>query len=267
MIKSSKSLVVVNSITLILMLFVNFAGSTGFFSQQTVADVSHKYDTLFAPSNYAFAIWGFLFLLDIAFVIFQWILLKDNDPKNFIQKTGIWFSLSNIANAAWIFFWTNEMTGWAVVLIFMLLISLVILTVRLRLELDDEPVRAIFFVWWPITFYLGWIMVATVACVSAWLVSINWDGAKLQQDTWTIIMIAIASLLYILLILKRNMREASIVGVWAFIAIAIRQWDVHFNISVAAIIASIILTVASLIHAYKNRYYLPSKKLKRSEWK
>ncbi|MDQ2862417.1 MAG: hypothetical protein M3R50_01995 [Bacteroidota bacterium] len=265
--KNSKSLVVVNSITLVLMLFLNFAGSTGFFSQQTVADVSHKHDTLFAPANYAFIIWGFLFLLAIAFVIFQWVLLKNNDPKNFIQRTGIWFSLSNIVNAAWIFFWVNEMTGWAVVLICMLLICLVILTVRLRLEMDDEPVRTIFFVWWPITFYLGWIMVATVACVSAWLVSIGWNAGGLQQDTWTIIMIAIAGLLYILLIIKRNMREASIVGVWAFIAIAIRQWDTHFNISVAAIVASAILTIASLVHVYKNRYYGVGPKLKRGEWK
>ena len=264
--KKNKAFVVINTITLLIMLFANFAGSSGVFSKQTVADVSHKYDTLFAPANYAFAIWGFLFLLAIAFVIFQWVLLKDNDAENFIQRTGIWFSFGNIVNALWIYFWVNEITAWAVVFIFLLLMSLIILTIKLRLELDDEPVRIIFFVWWPIAFYLGWIMVATIACVSAWLVSIGWSG-WLRQDTWTIIMIAIASIFYLILLVKRNMREASIVGVWAFIAIAIRQWNIHFNISIAAIIASIILAVASLSRAYKNRYYLPSKKLRRSEWK
>jgi hypothetical protein len=265
--KNAKTLVVINTITLIIMLFANFASNTGVFSKQAVGDVSHKYDTLFAPASYAFAIWGFLFLLAIAFVIFQWVLLKNNDPKKFIQRTGIWFSLGNIANAFWIYFWINEMIGWSVLLIFLLLISLIILTIHLRLELDDEPVRIIFFVWWPITFYLGWIMVATVACVAAWLVSIGWSAAGLQQDTWTIIMIAVASLIYIFLLIKRNMREALVVGVWAFIAIAIRQWNLHFNVAIAAIIAASILAVASFIHVYKNHYYAPGPKLKRNEWK
>src|SRR5665213_2649904 len=138
---------------------------------------------------------------------------------------------------------------------------------RLRLELDDEPVRTIFFVWWPITFYLGWIKVATIACVSAWLVSINWLGFNLPPDVWTIIMIAIASVLYLALTFKRNMREASFIGIWAFIAIAVRQWNFHFDIASAAVIASIILAFASVRHTYKNRYYGIGPKLLRHEWK
>ncbi len=258
-------LVAANTITLIAMLFVNIASNTGFFSQQTVGDVSHKYDTLFAPAGYAFAIWGLLFLLAISFVIFQWVLVK-NDPKNFISKTGIWFALSNIFNTAWVYLWIHEILGWCVVIIFLLLLYLIILTIRLRLELDDEPVRTIFFVWWPITFYMGWIMVATIACISAWLVSINWRGFNLPQDMWTIIMITVAGIFYLALTLKRNMREASLIGIWAFIAIAIRQWDSHFDIAVTAIIASLILAFASMAHAYKNRYYGVGSKLGRNEW-
>jgi hypothetical protein len=261
------ALAVVNTITLILMLFVNIASNTGFFSRLTVGDVSHKYDTLFAPAGYAFSIWGLLFLLAICFVIFQWFLLVKNDPKSFISKTGIWFALSNIFNAAWVYLWIHEMTGWCVILILLLLISLIILTVRLRLELDDEPVRTIFFVWWPITFYLGWIMVATIACISSWLVSNNWNGFNLPQNVWTIIMIAIAVIFYFALTFKRNMREASLIGIWAFIAIAVRQWDAHLDVAAAAIIASVILAFASMRHGYKNRYYGIGAKLARHEWK
>ncbi len=261
------ALVTANTVTLIVMLFINIASNTGYFSQQTVGDVSHKYDTLFAPAGYAFAIWGLLFLLAICFVIFQWFLFVKNDPKNFISKTGIWFTLSNIFNAAWVYLWLHEMLGWCVVIIFLFLICLIVLTVRLRLELDDEPVRTIFFVWWPITFYLGWIMVATIACVSAWLVSTNWNAFNLPPDVWTIIMIAIASVFYLALTFKRNMREASLVAVWAFIAIAVRQWNSHFDIAAAAIIASIVLAFASMRHTYKNRYYAIGSKLGRHEWK
>ncbi|MEO8764267.1 MAG: hypothetical protein ABI416_08265 [Ginsengibacter sp.] len=265
--KNLKLLVVANTVTLILMLSANIAASIKAFTGQTVAEVSRKYDTLFAPAGYAFIIWGFLFLLSVCFVVFQWIELKENDPRKYIERTGIWFSLSNLANAAWLYFWLNEMIGSSVIVIFFLVLCLILLTVRLRLELDDEPVRAIFFVWWPISFYLGWIMVATAACISAWLVSLGWNGAGLQKDTWTIIIILITCLLYLLLIRKRNMREAAIVGVWSFIAIAFRQWDSHHNIAITAIMAVLILTVAISLHFFKNRFYAIGVKLKRGEWK
>lgn len=264
--KKYTPLVILNTVSLALMLFVNYAYNSGVFSNATVADISHKYDTLFAPSGYAFIIWGFLFLLVIGFVVYQWMLLKNGDPQQYIKRTGIWFTISNTANAAWLYFWTNEMMGWSVILILLLLVSLVVLTIRLRLELDDEPVRNIFFIWWPVTFYLGWIMVATIACIASWLVSKGRHGINLPENKWTIIMIAIASLLYLFLIIKRNMREAAIVGIWAFIAIAVRQWTIHNRIGIVAVTASIFLMTATIIHVYKNRFYNIGSKLKREEW-
>ena len=62
------------------------------------------------------------------------------------------------------------------------------------------------------------------------------------------------------------MREAASVGIWAFIAIAIRQWNIHKNIALTAIIASAILFILISIHAYKGKYYAPFAKLKRGEW-
>ena len=259
-------LVLLNTITFILMLFVNYASNAHVFGDVTVAYISHKYDTLFAPANYAFIIWGAIFLLCAGFVIYQWILLK-NDTQQYIHRTGLWFTLSNITNAAWVYCWINEQLGWCVILILILLLSLIILTIKLKLELNDEPVRTIFFVWWPITFYLGWIIAATLACIASYLVYIGWPGFGISPGTWTVIMIVIAFLIYLFLNQKRNMREAAIVGIWAFIAIAIRQWNHHLNIAVTAIISSIILTAVIAKHAYRNRYYSPFAKIKRGEWK
>lgn len=261
---NSKALVLINTVTLVLMLVVNYGGGTGVFFDASVGEVSHKYDTLFA-AGYAFAIWSFIFLLCIAFVAYQWFLLKKGDPRQYIKRTGSWFAVSNVANALWIFFWTNEMIGWSVVLIILLLLSLCVLVIRLRLELDDEPVRTILFVWWPIVFYTGWMLTATVACIAAWLVYTGWNGGAIGEDVWTIIMIAVACALYLFLVNKRNMREAALVGIWAFVAIAVRQWNVHQNIALTAIAASIILLAATAIHGYKNRYYAPSAKIKRGE--
>src|SRR5437870_362386 len=94
---NNNGLVILNTVTLLVMLFGNYASNSGIFSQTSVADISHKYDTLFAPAGYTFAIWGLIFLMCIAFVIYQWVLLKKNDPRQYIKRTGGWFALSNIA--------------------------------------------------------------------------------------------------------------------------------------------------------------------------
>ena len=160
----------------------------------------------------------------------------------------------------------HEWLGSSVGLILILLLSLAVLVMKLRLELDDEPVRTIFFVWWPICFYTGGMITATVACIASWLVYINWNGFGISAEVWTIIMIAIACLIYAWLTQKRNMREAASVGIWAFIAIAIKQWDAYKVIALNAIIASVILLILVSVHAYKGRYYAPFVKLQRGEW-
>ena len=263
--KKYSGLVILNTITFLIVLVVNYTASTHLLADVSVGDISHKYNTLFAPADYAFIIWSVIYLLLISFVIYQWILLKD-DPKHYINRTGIWFAVSNIANALWCYCWVHEWLGWSVLIILIQLFSLLILVVHLRLELDDEPVRTIFFVWWPICFYVGWMITATVACIASWLVYINWNGFGISADVWTVIMIIVACLIYIWLTQKRNMREAASVGIWAFIAIAIRQWGVHKEIALTAIITSAVLLILISIHVYKGRNYAPFVKLKRGEW-
>jgi len=248
------------------MLFINYASNTKMFAKVTVADIAHKYDSLFTPADYAFIIWSIILLLCTGFIIYQWVLLK-NDTKQYIQQTGVWFMMSNIANGLWVYCWIHEWLGWCVILILILLLSLIILTIKLKLELNDEPVRTIFFIWWPISFYLGWIIAATVACIASWLIYIGWNGFGIAADTWTIIMIAIAFLVYLYINQKRNMRESAAVGIWAFVAIAVRQWSAYKDIAFTAIIAALILSVLIAIHFYKNKNYTPFAKIKRGEWK
>lgn len=260
-----KALLVTNSLTLLFALVMNALTGSELFNGTTMADISAKYETLFTPAGYAFSIWGIIYLLLISFTGFQWYsYIKHRQDEN-LKRTGIWFAVSNLANGLWVAAFLTDSIGLSVVLMFILLLSLIILTVRLRLEIWDAPVRIIAFVWWPICIYLGWIIVATVANVSTYLVSINWQVGMFSQQAWTIIMIVAASLIYLLLIYFRNLREAALVGVWGLIAIAVKQWQVNPPIVVAAIAAAVVLFIAVSIHGYKNRATSPFKKMKRGE--
>lgn len=254
-----------NSFTLIFALAMNYLAGTGAIGGQSVGDVSAMYENLFTPAGYAFAIWGIIYLLLIAFTAFQWYNWLKKQPDHELTKTGYWFALSNIANGLWIYAWLNSFLGISILLMMVLLISLIVLTFQLRLEIWDAPLRIIAFVWWPISIYLGWITVATVANFSAFFVSIGWNGGSLSETTWTIIMIMTATIIYLMLIFYRNMREAAIVGVWALVAIAVKQWELNTSVVYAAIIASAILFFYVVIHGFKNRKNSPIWKIRRGE--
>ncbi len=259
------NLLIINTLSLAFALVLNGLAGSGVFGGKTVADVSARYDTLITPAGYAFAIWGVIYLLLLLFAGYQWYAWLKNREDTALKQTGLWFALGNLANGLWIVVWLNEYLALSVVVILILLVSLIMLTLRLRLETWDAPVRTIAFVWWPICIYLGWIVVATVANVSVYLVSINWQGGFLSPLAWTVVMIAVATVIYLLLIYTRNMREAALVGVWAFIAIAVRQGSLNPEIVYAALVGAALLLIAISWHGYRNRQTSPFEKLKRGE--
>jgi len=248
---------VLNSIALIFALIMNYLAGTGAFGGRSVGDVSAMFQNPFTPAGYAFSIWGLIYLLLIGFVVHQLVAYYRFGETREIKQTGIWMALANVANGCWIYAWLNLHIGTSVIIIFIMLISLIVLSVRLKLELWDAPLRIIAFVWWPITIYLGWIIVASVANVTAFLVSINWQGRFLSPSSWAILMIALGAIIYLLLIHYRNMREAALVGIWAFVAIAVRHWGQNPGISWAAPAISAILFSAIVRHAWKNRKTMP----------
>jgi hypothetical protein len=253
----SLTLVILNTLTLLFTLVMNSLAGSAVFNGKTVGEVSDKYNTLIAPAGYAFAIWGLIYLFLIMFVGYQWYSYYKLKQDTEIKQTGLWLSLANIANGLWIIAWLNEALGISVLLIFILLISLIILTVRLRLEIWNAPKRTIFFIWWPIAIYLGWIIVASVANVAAFLLSIGWRDGFVSENMWTMIMIGVASAIYLWLVLSRNLRETALVGIWALVAISVRHWNEYPGIVIAAIIGAGILFIVVSWHGYKNRKYSP----------
>jgi uncharacterized membrane protein YhaH (DUF805 family) len=112
---------------------------------------------------------------------------------------------------------------------------------------------------------LGWIIVASVTNVAAFLVYLQWDGFQLSPEFWTIALLAVATTIYLLLIFKRNLRESATVGIWAFIAIVVKQWNDNQLIGIIAIVAAALLLIATMYHGYKNRSTSPDQKFKRGE--
>lgn len=253
-----KTIQVVNGIAFVSMIFINYLSNTGLINGNTNATVSQAYENLFTPAGYAFSIWGIIYLLLLGFVIYQGLGLfskaKDNDLAS---QVGWWFVISCIANSFWLFAWLHEELWLSVLIMLVLLFSLAKIVLRTNMERWDVPFKTILFLWWPFCIYIGWISVALIANMAAYLTKLGWDGFGLSDVFWTITMIVIAGLLNLFVTWTRNMREFALVGAWALIAIAVANENANKAITTTAFIVAAILLISSSIHAFKNRKTLP----------
>lgn len=257
-----KVLQVANGIALVATIIINYLSNTGVFNGKSVGEVSDTYQNYFTPAGYAFSIWGIIYLGLLAFVIYtgRGLFKKTNDEWP-VLEIGWWFVISCVANSLWVIAWLYEYTGLTVIIMFVMLISLIKIILNTRMELDDLPLKKIAFVWWPFCIYSGWISVAFIADIAAYLTKIGWNGFGISGIAWTIIMIVIAGILNLVMIWKRNMREFALVGVWALIAIAVSNWDGVQSIVYTSLIVAVILFLSISIHGYRNRETNPFKKL------
>lgn len=244
---------VFNGVAFIATIFMNYLSNTGQMNDTTIGDVSNGLQTLFTPAGYAFAIWGLIYLLLLGYILYQGrsLFVKVRDDS-FVLKIGWWFVISCIANSLWIVCWIYEYTGLSCVFIFLLLFSLLKIVWNNRMELWDAPISVILFLWWPFVIYSGWVTVASIANVSAFLVKIGWDGFGISPVSWTIIMIVIASVINLVITWKRNMREFAFVGAWALIAIGVANNEIQTSITNMAYICAAILIISSSIHGIIN---------------
>lgn len=257
-----KTLALLNLFSVVLVIAVNYVSQAIRINETTIGEVSNKYFNLFTPASYAFAIWGLIFLALLAYGIFQVRRAYFSDkPSDFIEQTGYWFFFANLLNCAWVFAFAYEYTGLSVLIMLGILGSLIKIILNTNMERWDAPIGIIAFVWWPICLYSGWIAVATIANISAYLAKIGWDGGILAESTWTIVMILVATALNLIMIKTRNMREFAAVGVWALFAIFIRHKNDMETIAYMALAGSIVLFIAMAVHGFQNRKTNPAFKL------
>lgn len=253
-----KLLSVANGVALVATIIMNYLSNTGVFNNKTVADISDSYQNYFTPAGYAFSIWGIIYLGLLAFVIYSGRgLFKKTTGDWPVLEIGWWFVISCVANSCWIVAWLYDYTGLSVLIMIVMLVCLVKIILNTRMELDDLPGKKIALVWWPFCIYSGWISVALIADVAAYLTKIQWNGFGISQITWTIVMIIVAGILNLFITWKRNMREFALVGVWALIAIAVSNKNGAQSIVYSAIIVAGILFISISVHAYKNRKLNP----------
>ncbi|MGD8565727.1 MAG: tryptophan-rich sensory protein [Candidatus Bathyarchaeota archaeon] len=245
MTENSSILKWVNIFVFILMVLINgLAGSTTLLGGKNTAEISNASFTLITPAGYVFSIWGVIYVLLGIFVIFQ--SLPREKEKDYHRKIGWLFVLSCVANIAWLFLWQFEYLAFSVILMFLLLASLIYTYLRLDIGKSKVGFHEKLTIHLPFSTYLGWITIASIANVAVTLVSLNWDGFGISQETWATLILIIALLITILVLATRKDIAYGLVIIWAFVGISIGQSG-NQNIVKLTQISSIIVLITLII--------------------
>src|SRR4030042_6141001 len=143
-------------------------------NNRTTQELSDKYPNLFVPAGITFSIWGVIYILLILFIIYQFVVAfrKSSDERGIFEKIGILFFLSCGFNVAWILAWHYKLVWLSLIIMVLLLLSLIFIYIRLgtgRIGIKNYEKG---FVNIPFSIYLGWITLATITNVTAFLVNI-----------------------------------------------------------------------------------------------
>jgi hypothetical protein len=138
----------------------------------------------------------------------------------------------------------------------LLLASLIAIYLRLNIGKSAVSLREKLAVQTPFSVYLGWITIASIANVAAALVSVNWNGFGINQETWAILIIAVALLITLLVVAMRRDVAYGLVIIWALVGIAVNQSGSQNIVMIAEISAGIVavaLAASILLRRLRNQ--------------
>lgn len=203
----------------------------------STGEVSDSVPSLFTPVGLTFAIWGVIYLL-----LGYWVLIPVMREERLSKSGHFFFSVSCIANMAWIFVWHYQIWWATEIAMLAILISLIALSVEMgRSRFSKVKSMTI-----PISVYLAWISVATIANTSILLITRGFTGGDFAVF-WTMGMMIVALLLGVMALKVKRDWAFALVIIWANFGIFSRWQGVDLLLSGTAFATMVLLALGILL--------------------
>lgn len=212
-----------NLVAILAAFFINVYANVAPPSGLTIGDISNTYfsEVKIIPANYAFAIWGIIYLGLISLGIYQVLPAQRHNP--IVRRFSYLLVLASLAQIAWVFLFQYRLFALSVVAMLAILLPLIGIYLRSRIGLERVSRVDKWLVHIPLSIYLGWISVATIVNVASALYNLGWSGWGINSEVWTVIMLLVAGALAATITKTRADIAYPLVFIWAFVAIAVRQ--------------------------------------------
>jgi hypothetical protein len=214
-----------NLVGFLALVAVNALASLLPINNKSTGELSDQYPNLFVPSGLTFSIWGVIYMLLAVYVIYNLVFSFRKTPgnNNFPERVGILFFISSVFNVGWILAWHYEIVWLSLLIMAALFITLLIIYLRLGIGRTRTGAAERGMVHIPFSVYLGWITIATIANVTALLVSAGWDGFGLSQQFWAVLVICTGLIIGLAVLFSRNDIYYALVIDWAFLGIFLKR--------------------------------------------
>ncbi|MEE4177531.1 MAG: hypothetical protein V2I46_08475 [Bacteroides sp.] len=220
----------INLLAFVFMIIINYLANALPLNGKTTGQLSDQYPNLFTPAGITFSIWGVIYLLLLVFIVIQ---LWETQQK-LVSSLGWAFVISALLNGLWIVAWHYDRTGLSVLIMLGLQASLIFINKQLA-GMPFSISKLAFGI------YLGWICIATIANITALLVSVNWGGWGIQPQVWTIALIATGAVITMATMYRLRNPWLALAVIWAFAGIIIKRQGDYQSIVIASAAAMVLV--------------------------
>lgn len=245
---------IVTLISVVAALAMNILANVNPPNGLTIGEISNKFfgDILITPANYAFAVWGLIYLGLISLAVYQALPAQKNNPA--LRQVGYKLAIASLSQIVWVVCFLYR--HYAISFLAMLGILLPLIAAYFSLPVTRISKRQKLLVRTPISIYLSWISLATILNGAIALSAREWNGWGLGAETWTIIMLLVAALIAHLVSIPRLDFAYAGVFVWGLVAIAIKNSErqILSSTAIGMSLALIILLISFSFYApiYRN---------------
>ena len=214
-------------------------------------ELSALYPNLFVPAGVTFSIWGLIYLGLIGSVVAGFVFARRSEAADPFTAVGPWFLVNTVANGLWIVAWHYRVMTLSVVLMGVLLGSLIAMYMLLRI--GRRPSRGPLETWAvrvPVSVYLGWITVASIATVTTLAIELGAPSYGTLPAVLTVVVLVVAvGIAARMLAVHRDFAFGAVV-LWAFLGIALARAgaaDVGAGLVFASAVAGAALVALGLV--------------------
>ena len=219
---------------------VSWLSQTGAFGPDN-AVVSGRYPTLLVAAGYAFAIWGLIFLLDLAYAVWQATDARGRDAVS--RRIAPWAAAGFALTALWMPLFSQGLFWLCLLVIFAALACLAWAALQLSQTAAAGGNR--FWAWLALSLHAGWLSLAAFLNLAQSALAFGWVEADAQLGP-SLVLFAAAAL--VLLELNRRMRgnvAYAAAALWGLVAVWVQQS--HSSLAGAGTAANVALLIAALL--------------------
>ncbi|MGX9687268.1 tryptophan-rich sensory protein [Deinococcus wulumuqiensis] len=202
------------------------------------AEVSDRLPNAFTPAGLTFAVWGPIFLGLLVFAVYQALPAQRGARLDRL----FWpFLLGNLLNVAWLLAFQSLNIGLSVVI----MLALLAVLVRLYLSVRSLPPQGAerWTLQLPVSLYLAWISVATIANITAFLVSagVTQSFLGIAGPVWSALLLVVAAAIGVFFLWRFRDYAFAAVLLWAFYGVYVARPEVSTVVLGAAVAADLVL--------------------------